>query len=268
MPVLVTGAEGAVGAATVRGFLRGAGEVRVYLDAERSGDEDAERFRAMGCKVALGTLDDEALLETAMEQVHSVVHLAWGPLDDPEEQLDALATVAAAAMGAQVSRLLWTTELAAAEPAGSAYLEALAEAAGIVTSLPMETIVFRCALRYGRADPFTALLAGATWQNGADLSAPHAPLFLDDLAGALVTADNQRRSADLRLEVELVGPQRVTLGDFVRRLQDALGDEGAPAAPPPAWMADWLSRGATGGPDALGRRGTSLEEGLALLRTG
>ena len=267
MPVLITGAETAVGTATVRGFLRRAGEVRVYLDAERSGDEDAARFRAMGCKVALGTLDDEAHLETAMEQVHSVVHLAGGPLDDPAEQLDALATVSAAAIGAHVSRWLWTTELAA-DPAGNPYLEALAEAADIVSSLPMETIVFRCALRYGRNDPFTTLLAGSSWEDvGADVTAVHAPLLLDDLARALVTADNPRRSADLRLDVELVGPEHIRLGEFVSRLRDA-SPEVPPSATPPAWMADWLSRGATGGPDALGRQGTSLEEGLALLRAG
>lgn len=270
MPILLVGAETAAGRAAATALLHTGGQVRLYLDAERCGDDDAVAWRARGAKVALGTPDDEGHLEAALEQVHTVVHLAIDPLADPGPQLEALATVASAAIGAGCRRLVWVTELAASEPGNNPYLQMLAEAGALVAGLPMETITFRCALRYGPDDRLTRALAAAR----PGLGARHAPLLVDDLASAVVAADAARETTqDLDVEVELVGPTELSLADFAARLAAALGAARRAAvlgAPPganlPEAVLDWLSRDATGGPHALGRQGTPLEEGLARLR--
>src|SRR5680860_1475298 len=88
MPVMVTHAQSAAGRAAVRALRRSGGELRVWLDAEVATDDDAAAFRGLGCKVAAGTMDDEGRLELAFEQVHTVVHLGGGPLEEPEEVLE------------------------------------------------------------------------------------------------------------------------------------------------------------------------------------
>ncbi|HWB70671.1 MAG TPA: hypothetical protein VG452_00510, partial [Egibacteraceae bacterium] len=107
------------------------------------------------------------------------------------------------------------------------------------------------------------------------LGARHAPLYAGDLADAVVAADRQRRdAADLHLVVTLAGPDVVTVGELAARLREQArrgvrgrrrgGPTGAAALPPAA--VDLLARAALPGPDAVGRRGTSLAEGLRRVR--
>jgi hypothetical protein len=103
MPVLVTGAEHALGRAAVAALHRSGGEVRAYLDPLAAPDGTIDRLRAAGAKVARGTLDDEGFLETALEQVHSVVHTAADVLTGPDAVLDDVASVLSAAPSMRIS---------------------------------------------------------------------------------------------------------------------------------------------------------------------
>lgn len=251
MPVLVTGAEDALGSLVVDQLRASGGEVRVYLDATAVGRSDAARLRAAGCKVALGELDDEGHLEAALAQTHTVAHCWGGPLRDRDDQVVAAATVASAALGAGVRRFIWVRELA--DSADNAFLAALDEIDDLFDALPMETVTLATGVRHGEHDTLTARLARG-WLAGtdADLTTVHAPVGLTDVARAVVLADRQRgalREAHVRMA--LVGPERMTLGTFVRRLRTARagathGDDhgaGVPtdAPPPPRWLVDWLS---------------------------
>lgn len=286
MPVMVTAAESAAGHAAVRTLRRGGGEVRVWLDAEVAGDDDAEGFRRLGCKVASGAMDDEGRLELAMEQVHTVVHLGGGPLDHPDSVLDDAAVVLSAALGARCRRFIWPSHIGAAEPRGNAYLEACRDVEELLAEAPLETVVLRRALTYGPGDALTRLLiSGApTERLGARASARHEPLFVDDLVGGIVSADAMERSADrgrgaasdLHVVVELVGPEVVELGHLVAVLGGPLGADprhrrrasaGSHFEPSdvPAHMVDLLSRDLVGARAALGRGGTPLAVGAAAL---
>jgi nucleoside-diphosphate-sugar epimerase len=270
MPVLITGAEDGLGATTARRLLAGGGEVRLWLDAEVCGDADARAWRAAGCKVALGTGDDEGRLEAALEQVHTVVHAAGGPLDPAEEATQTFATVVGAALGAGCRRLVWVTDLALAAVGDLAtpppYVTALAERAALAADLPMDVVVCRTGLRYGPRDRLTATLAAADGLR--DAAVPHAPVWLGDVAGAVATADAQRGTvADVHLEIDVVGPTVVPLGAVVEGLAAAqptpAGDDRSPGAVGlPEGTAEWLRIPAVGGPDALGRQGTAFTEGL------
>lgn len=261
MPVLVTGAEQGAGSAVVARLRSAGGEVRAYVDAETTPDA-VERLRGAGVKVARGALEDEGRLELALEQVHTVVHAAGGPLDDPDTLLDELASVVSAALGAGCRRLVWASHLGATDPQGNPYLAACAEGEALLVEAPIETVVLRRALTYGPRDALTAALAAADLRG----TARHAPLFVGDLAGAVLAADAERgQSSAAHVVVELAGPEVVTVDELVAAL--AAAHAGGPSWPPlPAHVVDLLRRDQLPGPDALGRTGTPLQQGLSELR--
>ncbi len=231
MPVLVTGAETAEGRASVRRLLRTGGEVRAFVDYRDSAA--AEALRAAGCKVARGSLDDEGHLETALEQVHSVVHVGTGPMTAPGDLLDDTATVVSAAIGAGCRRIVFASHVGVTEPGGNAYLQALAEAESLLAEVPLEAVVIRRSLTYGRHDRLTAALAAGSLPPDA-AEATHSPLYVDDLALAVTQADVVRGGLrELMLTLTLTGPTEVLLGGFA----DLLTAPGrvrceAPALPP------------------------------------
>lgn len=257
MPVMITGAESGLGAQVIERLRPTGGELRAYLDATIATEDDANRLRARGCKVALGELDDEGHLEAALEQVHTVAHCWTGPLHDPQAQVEAAATVSSAALGAGVRRLIWVCELARDD--ANPYLAATSDIHDLLVALPLETVTLATALRHGDADAFTSLLRSG-WLSGApvDATAVHAPIHNADVARAVAVADRQRGARrEVHIELALVGPERTTLSDFLARLGAPALDAPRPAglAAPDDWVVDWLSRPAVqappGGPGTL-----------------
>ncbi|MGH8896214.1 MAG: SDR family oxidoreductase [Egibacteraceae bacterium] len=267
MPVLVTGAESAVGRATVRRLARDGGEVRVFLDLERTPVADPAPFKALGCKVARGALDDEGHVETALEQVHTVLHLASSPLDDPSRMRDGAATVLSAAIGAGCRRLVWLSHLGVEAADGNPWLAACADVEELLADAPLESVVFRRALTYGPDDDLTAALAGGL---GGARSGRHAPLFADDLAAGVVAADHERVGAapsDLHLVVLIGGPDVLDLAQVVRGLSGAATAQ-TTAARLPGHLADLYTRDLLPPPGAIGAHGTPFAAGLARLGSG
>jgi uncharacterized protein YbjT (DUF2867 family) len=247
MPVLVTGAESRLGAGVLDLLRSTGGELRAYVDATVATDEDTARLRAAGCKVALGELDDEGHLEAALEQVHTVAHCWTGPLYDPGQQVEVAAVLGSALLGAGARRLIWVRELARDE--ANPYLAAAAEIRDLFHALPVETVTFSTAVRYGGGDDFTTLLrAGWLCDTAVDPEADHAPIHVDDVARAIAAADRHRGSSgELHTELALVGPERHTLRGFLAQLgAPSLGMPRPPDLDPPEdWLVDWLSRPAS-----------------------
>jgi hypothetical protein len=244
---MVTGAESRLGAGVIEQLRSTGGELRAYLDATVATDVDAARLRGAGCKVAVGELDDEGHLESALEQVHTVAHCWTGPLHDPDEQVEVAATLGSASLGAGVRRLIWIGELVRDDR--NPYLAANAEIHELFNALPLETVLLSTAVRYGDGDDFTTRLR-AGWLCGTtvDPAARHAPIHLDDVVRAVVVADRQRGARrELHLELALLGPEQHTLGTFLDHLGAPPVD--APRPPeldqPQEWLVDWLSRPAS-----------------------
>ena len=260
MPVLITGAETAEGRAAARRFLRGGGEVRVFLDP--SAETAADAFRSAGCKVARGSLDDEGHLETAAEQVHTVVHMGGTAMTPPDQLVDDAATVLSAAIGAGCRRLIWASHVGAGDPRGNAFLEACAETEAMLADAPMETIIVRRALTYGPGDPLTLALGAGALPASAEEST-HQPLYVDDLALVLAQADHVRGGVgDLSIEVTLTGPTEVLLSGFADLLTAPGRDRSrAPALPPT--VADLLTRDLVVDDGMVGP--TDIPEGLERL---
>ncbi|CAN5659897.1 MAG: SDR family oxidoreductase [Actinomycetota bacterium] len=227
MPVLVTQAQTSVGRAVARRLRSDGSQVRAFVDYRDA--EAAEALRAIGCVVARGALDDEGHLETALEQVHTVVHLGGDPMTPPETVVDDAATVVSAALGAGCRRVIWPSFVGAHAPKRNAYLEACVEVEGLLADAPLESIVVRRALTYGPRDPLTqALASGAAPVEAAE--ATHSPLYVDDLAMVLVEADRVRGSVgEIAVTVTLTGPTELLLGAFA----DLLTAPERPAGPAP-----------------------------------
>ena len=260
MPVLVTAAQTSVGRAVIR-RLRGTGsQVRAFVDYRDA--EAAEALRVAGCMVARGTLDDEGHLETALEQVHTVMHLGGDPMTPPETVVDDAATVVSATLGAGCRRVIWPSFVGVEAPQGNAYLEACVEVEGLLADAPLESIVIRRALTYGPRDPLTeALAAGAAPAEGAE--ATHSPLYVDDLALVLMEADRVRGSvSEIAVSVTVTGPTELLLGAFA----DLLTAPQRPAGPAPVLdpvVASLLGRDLVSNGGIVGP--TDIPEGLQRL---
>jgi uncharacterized protein YbjT (DUF2867 family) len=265
MPVLVTGAEDATGRAVIRALVRAGGEVRVFVDDSEIPAGELDRIRAAGCKVARGTLDDEGLLELAMAQVHTVAHLAASVLAEPEELLDSLASVLSAALGAGCRRLVWLSHLGADAPAGNAWLQACADGETLLADAPIDTVAIRRGLTYGPDDALTAILAEGT--AGASPDALHVPLFVEDLAAAVVAADARDRAVARMppLVIPLGGPRMASLGELVALLGGQISEPG-PAGLLPFHARDLLSRDLVP-PVGTPSGGTSPERGAKAVRS-
>ena len=87
-------------------------------------------LRGMRCKVAHGFADDEGHMETALEQVHTVLHLMGRPGDDPDAYVERTATVISAAIGAGCKRLVILSDLAAEQAPGQPLAEGTGRGGG------------------------------------------------------------------------------------------------------------------------------------------
>lgn len=279
MPVMVTGLDNPIGQHAVRLLAATPGEVRAFVQAvpgeDPEGDALAARLRGMGCKVAHGFLDDEAHVETALEQVHTVLHLLGRPTDDPDSYLERTATVIGSAIGAGCRRLVLLSDLALHDPAlhdparhdpaladgGGAladnpWLAALAEAEEMAAEAPLESVVLRCAVVHGAGDVLTTSVASGVL--GPDPEGSHWPVAAADVATTAVLADAERDlDADLHVVVPVAGPQRLSTADLARALHQVVG--AAAGDPLPAHARDLLLATIERPEDALGGQGTTLE---------
>lgn len=108
MPVIVIGADTAVGEATVRAIVPAAAEVRAFIsDARRAGD-----LKAQGVKVAIGDVSDFSHIEAAAMNCFCAVLVAEAALDGrdvsfADDRQDVWEGWAAAVRNAGLQRTIW-----------------------------------------------------------------------------------------------------------------------------------------------------------------
>jgi NADH dehydrogenase len=187
--------------------------VRVY--ARR----DVPEYRALGVKVALGDADHEGRLESALEQVHTLVHLTGGP--GPErgttvEWLNVETTEVAlrAAVNAEVRRVLFLSPVGAGVHRGNPYLEAKSRAEEAVRSSGLEHAIFRCAPILGPGGALATLLRSGVPRKLRNVLAN--PVAVADVVDAVVAAD--ARDAEVAGTWTLGGPEELTFGALADRL--------------------------------------------------
>ena len=216
MPVLIVGASTDVGRELASLLVSDGAQVRAYVF------EDDPSLRAMGVHVAVGELDDLGKMESAMEQVHTVVHVPVEPdpprgrsLDWVVEELTDIAV--RAAFSADVVRFLAVS--AVGDPT-SDYMRSRIRADAIVTASRMQHAVVRCAPIFGPATPLGRCLHAAASARLPVSLAPGTqrlnPVWAGDVARALLALDD--RASAVSGTYELGGPDTLTFDEIVGRV--------------------------------------------------
>jgi NADH dehydrogenase len=183
--------------------------VRVYVR------RDVPELRSLGVKVAVGDADHEGRLESALEQVHTVIHLIGGPVPDKGVTVDWLnvettKVALRAAENAEVRRILFLSPLGADPTSDDAYLAAKGAAEEAIEASKLEYAIFRCAPVVGEGSALSGLLTrGAPARVRATKMTP---IAATDVADALLAADT--RDTGVRGGWELGGPDIVTVEEL------------------------------------------------------
>jgi hypothetical protein len=221
------------------------GEVRCYLDA------DDHALREMGCKIAVGALDDAWNLEASLTNVHTFVPVLADPFRVGGETALAQQRVyglsaARAGAGADLAQtILPLPALPRGHPVEAVVHEV--EAAFVTGTRPL------CRLRtgylWGEERPLPAVLRGAG-SSGAALSEGVCLSILDvqDWVAALAAADD-REGLD---GIWDLGGDVVPLVDLMERL-----DAGGPAPTPSPWTLALLAEDLLVGSSAARELGVS-----------
>lgn len=229
MPVVVTGADSALGALVVAALIGAAADLRATVDDRGA----VAPLLSQGVKTAVSDLVDTERFGAVLEDAHTVIHLRG---DDEGSVLDGLADVLAAAPDSGVQRVITVVGLGG----GSDDHDQLRALEGS----EYDTVVFELGVILAPlVDPRATLPAYD------DPHLPVAPLWVGDLVDAIVAADRLR---DLHghVRVPAVGADVVTSAQLVAMLG------GAPAP---------LAAGETRGGGLVGDRGEALRSVLGIV---
>ncbi len=213
MPVLVTAADTPLGGLLVARLLREGGEVRAYC----SGSGSTAALRAAGAIVATGDLDDEGRLEAAMEQVHTVIHVAGGLLSRDAETVSFTADVVATAAAQAGVRRLVGLSLPGADPGAD---EPLRRAKGMGEAAFRSAAVPSVVIRTSLVDTpgLRAALAGVALPPDV-AGRTVAPLRAADLVEVLAAIDAVRSEAhEGHVVFHADGPTRMSLDAYRERV--------------------------------------------------
>jgi NADH dehydrogenase len=219
MPVVVIGASGFVGRHAVAAFAGISPEVRAYVRRR----EAAEELRALGAKVAVGSLEDVDTLATVMDGAHTVCHLVRSRSAPSEEALEAsiltpLRPVLKAAVAAGVKRVLYLSHPHASPASANAVLRLTGLAEEAIRSSGLEHAIVRSTWIYGPGSPWLDDILRRSRRRALGVAGTGrqlwAPVYVEDVTAVLVGADDRGplRSGVLGLE----GPDRVTADEFYR----------------------------------------------------
>jgi uncharacterized protein YbjT (DUF2867 family) len=196
VPVVVTGASGAVGRTLIPLLLERGSEVRAVVRRR----EAAESLRGLGAKAAVCRLGDADALEAVMQGVHTVVHLAGGlELPDDAAYVESNHSTARwvleAAAEAGATRFLFMSYPWAAPDSPNAYLRAKGAAEDDVRSSDLQHAIVRSTHVYGPRCRWLEEMRAAARRPVAlvvgDGTQRVAPVYVRDVARVLVAADDR-----------------------------------------------------------------------------
>jgi len=216
VPVLVTAGHQPLARRFAIRLLEEGGEVRVASNG------DVSALRAAGAFVATADGDDEGRLEAALAQVHTVVHVGGGIATAAPERIASNArTLARAAAGAEVKRIVMLSLPGATPQADDPLRRAKAAAEDVIAEVACQTIVVRVGLVDTPALRDALLTAGL----GSELLAREVrPVRMADLLELVVAFDRARAHTQSgHLVVAADGPIPMSVAGYLDRVvgQDA-----------------------------------------------
>ena len=241
MTVMVTGASGLIGRATVKALLA-RDEVRATVRRA----SDATYLRQLGAKVAVRDIDSPDALSEILPRCHTVIHLIGGVAQpDPDELFHAnhgsVLRALEAAKHAGTERFVLLSVPGADPETTHPFLRAKGLAEEAVRASGMQHAIVRSTHAYGLGGLwFTTAVEGALSEppfvvgpGDNDL----APILAEDVASVIAAIDDAE--ADLAGTWGLEGPDVVTADDFARMLR---GDAASPTHASGQAAAETLTR--------------------------
>ena len=219
MTVMVVGASGVVGRATVRALL-----ARDEVRATVRRPEAAEVLAARGAKVAVNDPFED--LGGLLGRCHTLVHLVGGLRAEDDDELfranhASVLHALEAAREAGVKRFVMVSAPGAHPDAANAFLRAKGLAEEAVAASGLEHAIVRSSHVYGLGGLwFTAAVEGALADPPfapGDGEQEIAPVFADDLAAVIAAADDSED--ELAGTWALEGPDVVTADGLVKLLR-------------------------------------------------
>jgi uncharacterized protein YbjT (DUF2867 family) len=227
MTVMVTGASGVIGRATVKALLA-RDEVRATVRRA----SDAVFLRELGAKVAVRTLEDPDDLAEILPRCHTLVHLVGGfDQPDPDELFRAnhgsVLVAIEAAKRAKTRRLILLSVPGASPEATHPFLRAKGMAEQAVLRSGLEHAIVRSTHVYGLGGLwFTVTVEGALTEPPFVVGRGDqelAPVFVEDVASVIAAIDD---SADELADTwGLEGPDVISADAVARLLR---GDDRIP----------------------------------------
>jgi uncharacterized protein YbjT (DUF2867 family) len=237
--VLVTGANGFIGARVVAGLSAAGHDV---VTATRAAHPVAGAATAVACDFARDL--DPAGWQPRLTGIDAVVNCA-GILRETRSEtfqrvhVDAPLVLFRACAAAGVRRVIQLSALG--EPADGEFIASKHRGDVALVALDLDALVLRPSLVYSAHGAYggTSLLRAIAALPGAlivprDGSQLLRPLALEDLVAAIVTALAQRHSQTGI--VELVGPQTLTLREYLRAWREWFGLVTAQVITTPDWL--------------------------------
>jgi NADH dehydrogenase len=229
--ILITGATGLVGRHLAPQLVEAGWPVRVLVPPRRGGRPPRAGWPE-GVEVVAGDLDDAQSLHLAMQNVHSVVHLAsaqwWGrPRDLERIDLQGTRNLISVARSARTGRLFCLSQLGAEPSSAYLLLRAKGQVEGLLRTSGIAYTILRCGIVFGPEDRFVngiAMLLRTNplifFQPGRGESLLH-PLYVMDLVAALV---NSLQDIDLiDATVEIGGAEYVSYNEMIRTVMRVSG---------------------------------------------
>lgn len=222
--ILVTGATGFVGRHLVLALVDAGWPVRIFVHGQAQRVTQLP-WPALDVDVYHGSLYEEADLIGALQDVHTVYHLAsaqwWGGARDLDRvDVGVTEALVKVARRARIGRMIVMSHLGAAPASAYAVLRAKGQMETLVRNSGVPYTIVRSGILFGEEDRFVndvAMLLRANpfifLQPGQGENLLH-PLYIEDLVAALVGCMDNLNAIDRLLEIG--GPEYVTFNELVR----------------------------------------------------
>jgi len=225
MKIAITGGTGFVGGRLARTLLSEGHEVVVLA---RGRDPHGEDLRS---RLVPGSVEDEAALRRAFAGCDAVAHCAGINLERGRQtyrriHVRGTRAVVDAARASGVKKVVLLSFLRARPACGSGYHESKWAAEEIVRGSGLDFTVLKPGVIYGRGDHMLDHLGHAlhslpVFGLVGFRESEFAPLAVDDVVRVLKAA--LTTGALSRKTVAMIGPERLALGDAVRRVASVVG---------------------------------------------
>ena len=247
--ILVTGATGMVGRHVVAQLMADHHAVRCFLPERKRRDLPWDKWLESAPEIITGTVLDEEAIFSAVNGVHTIIHLEnaqwWGGERDLERvEVVGTRNLIAIARSARVGRIITLSHLGAAPSSAFLLLRIKGVVEDMVRNSGLAYTIIRSGLIFGPEDAFVNHIAMMLKLNPLVFLLPGQgevvlhPIYIDDLVKTLIQSLGLIDTVDQTIEIG--GPEYVTFEELLRTVMRVTRTHRTLLTTPP-YMARWIT---------------------------